>query len=65
MSLPVGEIATVGEAMAGFDLTPPRDAILITPAPAAMLRLRRLHAAAGYLAEGAPEIIANPDAARG
>jgi len=65
MSLPVGEIATVGEAMAGFDLTPPRDAILITSAPAAMLRLRRLYAAAGYLAEGAPEIIANPDAARG
>jgi transcriptional regulator GlxA family with amidase domain len=30
-----------------------------------MARLQRLHAAAGHLAEEAPEIIANPDAARG
>jgi AraC-like DNA-binding protein len=30
-----------------------------------MARLQRLHAAAGYLAEYAPEIITNPDAARG
>jgi AraC-like DNA-binding protein len=65
MSLPVNEMAAVGEAMAGFDLTPPRDAMLITPPPAAMVRLQRLHAAVGELAETAPEIIANPDAARG
>ena len=30
-----------------------------------MVRLQRLHAAAGDLAERSPEIIANPDAARG
>lgn len=30
-----------------------------------MDRLQRLHAAAGYLAEHTPEVIANPDAARG
>ena len=30
-----------------------------------MARLQRLHAAAGHLAEEAPELIANPDAARG
>jgi AraC-like DNA-binding protein len=30
-----------------------------------MSKLQRLHAAAGHLAETAPEIIANPDAARG
>ena len=30
-----------------------------------MAKLQRLHAAAGHLAEEAPEIIANPDAARG
>ena len=65
MSLPVEEMATVGEAMAAFDLTPPRDAMLITPPPAAMTRLQRLHAAAGQLAENAPEIIAHPEAARG
>jgi hypothetical protein len=51
--------------MSGLDPTPPRDAMLITPPPAAMTRLQRLHAAAGDLAQNAPEIIANPDAARG
>jgi AraC-like DNA-binding protein len=65
MSLPVEEIATVGEKMASFDLTPPRDAKLITPPLGAMKRLQRLHAAAGHLAENAPEVIANPEAARG
>jgi AraC-like DNA-binding protein len=43
----------------------PRDPTLITPPQAAMAKLQRLHAAAGELAENAPEIIANPDAARG
>jgi len=61
MSLPVEEIAAVGEALAAVDLRPPRDAMLITPTPAAMARLQRLHAAAGQLAENAPEIIANPN----
>ena len=65
MSLPLEEMATVGEEMAAFDLSPPRDAMLITPPPAAMTRLQRLHAAAGQLAENAPEMIAHPEAARG
>jgi AraC-like DNA-binding protein len=65
MSLPVGDMAAVGAAMAGCDLTPLKDQLTITPAPHAMARLQRLHAAAGRLAEDAPEIIANPDAARG
>ena len=65
MSLPVEQMADVGEALAAVNLTPPRDAMLITPRPAAMARLQRLHAAAGQLAEDAPEIIAKPDAARG
>ncbi len=65
MSLPLVEMAAVGEALGAVDLTPPRDAMLITPLPAAMARLQRLHAAAGDLAETGPEILANPDAARG
>jgi hypothetical protein len=65
MSLPVEDMASVGESMAGRDLMPPRDAMLVAPPPAALERLQRLHAAAGHLAEEAPEIIANPDAARG
>ena len=65
MSLSVEDVASVVVTMAGCDLTPPRAPLLITPAPTAMARLQRLHAAAGHLAEEAPEIIANPDAARG
>lgn len=51
--------------MVGRELTAARDAMLITPTPAAMARLQRLHAGAAHLAEHAPEIIANSDAARG
>ena len=65
MSLPVEDMASVGAAMAGCDLTPPKDMLFVTPSPAAMARLQRLHAAAGRLAEEAPEIIADPEAARG
>jgi len=65
MSLPIDDMAGIGEAMAEVDPTPPRNLTLITPQPIAMARLQRLHAAAGDLAENAPEIIANPDAAHG
>jgi AraC-like DNA-binding protein len=65
MSLAVEDMAAIGEAMAGIDLTPRRHAMLVTPSPGAMARLQRLHAAAGHLAEEAPEVIVNPDAARG
>jgi len=65
MSMPVAEMVSVGAAMAGRDLTSPKDPLALTPLPAAMTRLQRLHAAAGDLARRAPEIIANLDAARG
>ena len=65
MSFPVEDISAVGEAIAGTDLAPPHDAMLVTPPPAAMARLQRLHAAAWYLAEDAPEIIDHPEAGRG
>jgi transcriptional regulator GlxA family with amidase domain len=65
MSLPVEEMAFLGARIAGCDLTPPKQALTLTPAPKAMARLQRLHAAAGRLAEDAPEIIAQPEAARG
>lgn len=64
MSLPVEDMVSLA-AVVGFDPTSPKDALAYTPAPSAMARLQRLHAAAGCLAEEAPEIIANPDAARG
>src|SRR5437868_12950785 len=53
MSLPVEQMAAVGEALAGADLMPLRDVVLITPPPAAMAKLQRLHAATGRLAEEA------------
>jgi AraC-like DNA-binding protein len=65
MSLQIEDMAAVGAAMAGSDLRPPRDTLILSPPPAAMARLRRLHAAATHLAEEAPELIANPDAAYG
>jgi AraC-like DNA-binding protein len=65
MSLPMADMVSVGEAIAGCDLTPPGDTLIVTPPPSALARLQRLHAAAGQLAEDAPEIIAHPEAARG
>jgi len=65
MSLPVEDMVSAGSAAAGLDLTPPRAPLIVIPPPVAMARLQRLHATAGYLAEEAPEIIANPHAAHG
>ena len=65
MSISRKDMASIGAVMAGVDLAPPKDPLVLTPPPSAMTRLQRLHAAAGHLAENAPEIIANPDTARG
>jgi AraC-like DNA-binding protein len=56
---------TLGTPLLGSDLKPPKDALTITPPPAAMAKLQRLHAAAGQLAEDAPGVIAHPEVARG
>jgi AraC-like DNA-binding protein len=65
MSLSLEDMASVGRMAAGPDLMPPRDMLIFAPPPAALTKLRRLHAAAAHLAETAPEIIANRDAAYG
>ena len=65
MSLPIGEMASVGAEIAGRDLTPPPDPLVVKPPPSAIATLQRLPAAAGHLAETAPEIVAHPEAARG
>ena len=65
MSLPVADAVAIGETLGGRDLTQPKQTLIVTPAPSAMAKLQRLHAAAGQLAEDAPEIIAHPEAARG
>ena len=65
ISLPVDALATIGTATAGYDFKPPADVVTETPPPRPMARLLRLHSAAVSLAREAPEIIANPEAARG
>jgi AraC-like DNA-binding protein len=65
MSLPVEDMASVGRAIAGIDLEPPRDPLIVAPPAPAMAKLQRLHATAAYLAENAPEIIGHHEAARG
>lgn len=65
MSLPVADIASIGAAIVGSDLTPPKNSLTVIPDPVALDRLRRLHAAAGRLAEEAPLVIAHPEAAHG
>jgi AraC-like DNA-binding protein len=64
LSLPSEDWQEVGAVMLGHDLTPPLDVPRMASG-AALVRLRRLHAAAVHLAEHAPEVIANPEAARG
>jgi AraC-like DNA-binding protein len=63
-ALTTEKIASLGTII-GHDLTPPKDALSLTPPPLAMAKLQRLHAAAGRLAEDAPAVITDPEAARG
>jgi AraC-like DNA-binding protein len=65
ISLSVADMAAVGAAVGGCDLTPLKDALTIVPSPGPMGRLLRLHAAAGTLAEDSPAVIVHPEAARG
>jgi AraC-like DNA-binding protein len=65
ISLPVEDFVSAGATMVGCDLTPPKGSLIFRPPPHALAKLRRLHAAAGRLAEEAPEVIVNSDAAYG
>jgi AraC-like DNA-binding protein len=64
MSLPIDKIVALS-ALAGCDLTAPRDTQSFAPRPSAMARLQWLHATAASLATEVPAIISNPGAARG
>jgi AraC-like DNA-binding protein len=65
MSLPVEDWVRLAATLSGCDLASPTDPMIVTPAPRAMAKLQRLHAAAGALAEYTPEIITYPEAAHG
>lgn len=65
MSLPLDEMDALCATVAGCDPTPASDDVTVTPLPAAMERLQRLSQAAGALAEDAPAVLAQPEAAHG
>jgi AraC-like DNA-binding protein len=64
ISLRTEAMAEIGASMAGVDLTC-RQATTTEPSPANLATLRRIHAAAIWLAQEAPHVIANPTAAQG
>ena len=64
MSLTPGDLAAAGEAIVGFELVPATFAHRLTPPAPVLSRLRKLHEAAGHLAQTAPDILANPEVAR-
>lgn len=65
LSLPLDEMDSLCTTVAGCDPTPAGDDVTVMPLPAAMNRLQRLSHAAGELAEDAPAVLAQPEAARG
>jgi hypothetical protein len=65
MSLPNADIEALGSTHGGADFTSPRQPLIFNPPQVALERLRRLHAAAGDMAEHAPHVIAVPEAAHG
>jgi AraC-like DNA-binding protein len=64
MSLPPQGMAAAGEAIIARELAPPSVPHCTTPPAPALSRLRRLHEAAGHLAQTAPEVLAKPEVAR-
>lgn len=65
MSLPLETIGGTLATLAGRDVASQREPISLAPSPVAMANLQRLHAACGVVAADAPELLANPEAARG
>jgi AraC-like DNA-binding protein len=65
ISLPTDYVTSVGATVIGQDLTSPQQGLKVIPTASAMVKLKRLHAAAGTLAEDAPAVLSHPDAARG
>jgi AraC-like DNA-binding protein len=64
MSLSVEDLRAAAIGWLGHDLSLPRSGTIVTPQSSVMAKLRRLHTVAGRLAECAPAIISDPEAAR-
>ena len=65
VSLPLEMMEGSLTALAGRDLTAASHTMTLVPTPIAIARLQRLHAACCAMAEHGPELLTNPDAARG
>ena len=64
MSLPPKDLAAVGLAIAGRELTVPSATYVLRPTPALMSRLLTLHTEANNLARMAPSVLAHPEVAK-
>ena len=64
LSIPTSEIVAAGSALAGRDLSAPRDPQVVIPAPGNMANLLRVQAATSNLAENSPHLLANAEVAR-
>ncbi len=65
ISLPVAEVASLGKIMTGVEPPLRTDGAMDVSPPAGLANMQRLHAALGLIAREAPELIDNPDGARG
>jgi AraC-like DNA-binding protein len=64
MSLKPEDLAAAGETIIGRELVPATFARSLTPSAPVLSRLRKLHEAAGHLAQSAPDLLAKPAVAR-
>ena len=65
MSVSLAAVADIGSMMAGHELAPPGDSIIIKPSSAAMWRLQKIHAEIDQLATSAPDRFACAAAVKG
>ena len=64
VSLPTSELMAASSALAGRDLSAPRDPQVVMPSPGAMANLLRAQTTASNLARNSPHLLANIEVAR-
>lgn len=64
ISMPLEQFSALAGKVVERALVPRRDSVVAVPSSESLEKFQRLHAAASVLAETAPQIVANPEAAR-
>jgi AraC-like DNA-binding protein len=64
LSMPTSEFMVTGSALAGREMSPPREQQLVITAPATMAHLLHVQAAVSNLAEDSPHLLAEVEVAR-